>query len=228
MRAVLCDIEGTTTDIRFVQDMLFPYAAARIPSWIAGNAARPEVSAEIAAVQAETGARTLGEVASTLLGWMAEDRKATQLKAIQGLVWEEGYREGLLRAHVYPDVAPALASWRALGLKLGVYSSGSIHAQKLLFGHTITGDLRPQFDAWFDTTTGPKREPGSYRKIADALALEPAGILFLSDVVAELDAAAGAGMRTCLILRDGLVPSGGHPTATSFFEIEVGTAIVRR
>lgn len=219
MRAVLCDIEGTTTDIRFVADVLFPYAAARIPTWLPENAARTEVAAQIAAIQKENGVGTVDEVVSVLLGWMAEDRKATPLKAIQGLIWEEGYRDGALVAHVYPDVPPALAAWRAEGRALGVYSSGSVLAQKLLFGHTIAGDLRPFFQAWFDTTTGPKRAADSYLAIAAALKVQAGEILFLSDVVQELDAALEAGLQTTLIVRAGALVAGRHPVAASFRDL---------
>lgn len=217
IRAVLCDIEGTTTELSFVHDVLFPYAAARLPAWVEANAGRPEV----AAVEQEIGARGPKAVTAALLSWMAQDRKVTSLKAIQGLIWEEGYVAGQLHAHVFPDVAPALQRWAAAGLTLAVYSSGSVHAQQLLFGNTIAGDLRPLFRAWFDTTTGPKREADSYTKIADTLDLRPDEILFLSDVSAELDAATRAGLRVRWVVRSGSVEAGSASSIASFSEVDL-------
>lgn len=137
------------------------------------------------------------------------------------MIWEEGYRSGELRGHVYPDVPGALAAWRAAGVRLRVFSSGSVQAQKLLFGHTEHGDLTPLFEGFHDTTTGPKREPGSYAAIAAAYGLAAGKILFLSDVREELDAAAEAGMRTGLLVRPGNRPAepGGHAVYGSFAEL---------
>lgn len=192
IRAIVTDIEGTTTRISFVHDVLFPYARARIPDWVRTHADDPL----LADVPGD-------DPVATLLGWMDEDRKVTALKAIQGRIWEAGFAAGELVGHVYPDVPGALAAWKERGIVLAVYSSGSVLAQQQLFGHSLAGDLRPLFSAWFDTTTGPKREAVSYRRIADALALGPGEVLFLSDVQAELDAAEAAGMRTGLLGREG-------------------------
>jgi len=152
---------------------------------------------------------------------MARDRKSTGLKQLQGLIWEEGYRAGALRGHVFPDVPPALAAWPAAGVRLRVFSSGSVRAQKLLFSHTDYGDLTRHFEAFHDTTTGPKLEPASYAAIAAAYALPPAEILFLSDHPGELTAAAAAGMQTGLLIRPGnaTVDPGPHPTYRSFEEL---------
>lgn len=215
IRAVLCDIEGTTTDVRFVHDVLFPYAAARIPAWVAAHHGAPE----LVAVAEETGATSPEALTAALLGWMALDRKATPLKAIQGQLWAEGYADGTLHAHVYPDVAPAFARWTDAGLRVLIYSSGSVQAQQLLFGATDAGDLRRHISGWFDTTTGPKRDVASYTAIAEALDLPPCEVLFLSDTPEELDAAALAGMRTCQLIRDAAQPAGPHPTAATFDDL---------
>jgi len=212
IRAVLCDIEGTTTDVRFVHDVLFPYAAARIPAWVAANPGAPE----LVAVADETGAATPEAQTAVLLGWMTEDRKATPLKAIQGQLWACGYADGTLHAHVYPDVASAFARWTSAGLRVAIYSSGSVQAQHLLFGATDAGDLRPHITGWFDTTTGPKRAAASYSTIAAALGLVPDEVLFLSDTPEELDAAALAGMPTCLLARNGAPAPCSHPVAATF------------
>jgi enolase-phosphatase E1 len=137
------------------------------------------------------------------------------------VIWDEGYRTGALRSHVFPDVPPALAAWREAGIRLRVFSSGSVRAQKLLFAHTEAGDLTPLFEGFHDTTTGPKREASSYTAIADAYGLPAGEILFLSDVREELDAAAGAGMRTGMLVRPGNRPAepGGHPVYRDFGEI---------
>src|SRR5690606_19346054 len=165
-------------------------------------------------------------IVETLQGWIDEDRKHTALKALQGLIWEAGYHDADFTAPVYPDVATALQGWHAAGHPLAVYSSGSVPAQKLLFTHTDAGDLSGLFSGWFDTAVGGKREAASYTRIAAALSMQPADILFLSDVVAELDAAREAGMRTTLIDRREDYPEprvgdacNGHPRAESFHEV---------
>ena len=189
IRAILTDIEGTTSSIAFVADTLFPYARARIDSFIAAH-------------PAETAALLEGIDADTLKRWIDEDRKEPALKTLQGMIWAEGYRSGELVGHVYADAAEALRRWHSAGLVLAVFSSGSVAAQKLIFGHSSAGDLTPLFSGWFDLSTGPKREAASYTKIAAALGFSPAEILFLSDVAAETEAATAAGLATRLIDRE--------------------------
>ena len=216
--AVLLDIEGTTTPIRFVHDVLFPYARARLPGLVQERAAEPEVAAALAEVRRMApGAPEL----QTLLGWMDGDVKAGPLKALQGVAWRDGFRTGALRGELYPDVAPRLRAWSAGGIGLAVYSSGSAEAQRQVFGHSVDGDLAPLFTGFFDTATGPKREPDSYRAILAALGLPCAAVLFLSDVEAELDAAAVAGLLTCQLVRaqDGTAASARHRTAANFEEV---------
>ncbi|MGX9962045.1 acireductone synthase [Roseomonas sp. F4] len=210
-RLVLTDIEGTTSAIAFVKDSLFPFAEAELDAFLAARGAEPEVAAILAEVPGP-------DRAATLRGWMAADAKVTPLKALQGLIWEAGFRDGRLRGHLWPDVAACLHAWHAAGVALAVYSSGSVGAQKLLFGHSEAGDLLPLFTDFFDTRVGGKREAGSYTAIAGQLGLPPAEILFLSDVAEELDAAAAAGLGTCQLVRagDGTVACGRHPQATDF------------
>lgn len=205
--AVITDIEGTTTPIAFVHRVLFPYARERMADFVATNhAALAEVPEPRLA---------------TLRGWMERDEKVTALKTIQGLIWDEGYKAGALTAELYEDVPPALRRWARGGLRLFVYSSGSIAAQKLLFGYTPAGDLTPLFQAYFDTTTGPKRESASYAAIARGIGLPGAEILFLSDAEAELDAAHAAGLLTCQLVRaeDGTKAGTRHETAADFAEV---------
>jgi enolase-phosphatase E1 len=215
VRAVLTDIEGTTTPIAFVRDVLFPYARSRLGAFLADptehDRLRPilEDIAQLAPGQAPEAA---------LRGWMDQDAKVTPLKALQGLIWERGYADGSLHGALYRDVAPALRFWQAAGLRLFVYSSGSVAAQRLLFGHSAAGNLLPLFEGFFDTATGPKQQASSYAAIAAAIGVEPLAILFLSDMALELDAAAGAGLRTCQLVRpqDGTEPSARHPAAADF------------
>ena len=202
MKHILTDIEGTTSSISFVKDVLFPYARRALPGFVAAHGREPAVRRWLDQVAAETGGACSDDViVETLQGWIDQDRKHTALKALQGMVWEAGYRDGDFTAPLYPDVAPTLRAWREAGHRLAVYSSGSVPAQKLLFSHTEAGDLAPLFDGFFDTEVGGKREAGSYRAIADTLGVLPKDVLFLSDVVAELDAAREAGMRTALVDR---------------------------
>ena len=190
IRAILTDIEGTTSSITFVTETLFPYARARMADYVA---AHPETVVDVPG----------DDPVATLLGWIDIDAKETPLKTLQGLIWAEGYADGTLRGHVYPDAVAGLRRWHAVGLALYVFSSGSIAAQKLIFGHSVAGDLTPLFSGYFDTTTGPKRAIESYAKIADAIGLSAGDILFLSDTPAEIAAARGAGMAALLIDRDG-------------------------
>ena len=199
---ILTDIEGTTSSISFVKDVLFPYARRELPRFVAAHGHEPEVRRWLDQVALENGGLCQDAmIVETLQGWIDQDRKHTALKALQGMVWEAGYANADFTAPLYPDVPPALARWHAAGHALAVYSSGSVPAQKLLFAHTDSGDLTGLFSGWFDTAIGGKREADSYARIAQALDTAPGDILFLSDVVAELDAAREAGMRTVLLDR---------------------------
>ncbi|MFT4178582.1 MAG: acireductone synthase [Thermomonas sp.] len=225
---ILTDIEGTTSSISFVRDVLFPYARAKLPGFVREHAHEPQVRHWLDMVATENGGMCQDEmIVETLQGWIDQDRKHTALKALQGMVWDAGYRDGDFTAPLYPDVAPALRAWHGAGHALAVYSSGSVPAQKLLFAHTDAGDLTPLFSGFFDTEVGGKREAESYRVIAQRLAQQPGDILFLSDVVAELDAARDAGLRTVLLDRHEDYPqprlgddANGHVRAESFAQID--------
>jgi enolase-phosphatase E1 len=221
VRAVLLDIEGTTTSVRFVYDVLFPYARENMADFL-----RASSLAEIDLLRAEhlverpeddpppwsetTPDERTRSATRYALWLMDRDRKSTALKAVQGRIWERGYRDGRLRGHVYDDVPRALARWKRQGLAIHIFSSGSVLAQKLIFGRSTAGDLLPSIDGHFDTTTGPKREPSSYARIAAAMGQPPDRVLFVSDVEEELDAAAAAGLRTALVVREGRAPAGAR------------------
>lgn len=221
LQAIVTDIEGTTSSISFVHDVLFPYAREALPGFVDAHRNDAEVRPWLQQVADEIGSDADDPaVVNTLLQWIAQDRKHTALKALQGIIWRSGYQNDDFRGHIYPEVAERLRHWKAQGLDLYVYSSGSIAAQKLLFGFSEAGDLATLFDGHFDTTTGGKREVESYRKIAEALALDSSRILFLSDIVAELDAAREAGMATILLERSGAVSErNGHLHATDFDQV---------
>jgi len=210
IRAIVTDIEGTTSAIAFVKETLFPFAEAALDGFLDAHGHDQEV----AAILAEIGDNPLEK----LRGWMAADEKVTALKSLQGLIWAAGFADGRLVGHLWPDVAPCLRAWHAGGLTLAVYSSGSVGAQKLLFGHSVAGDLTPLFRAFFDTRIGAKRDAGAHAAIAATLGLPPPEILFLSDVVEELDAARAAGLATCQVVRagDGTHPAGTHAEAPDF------------
>jgi enolase-phosphatase E1 len=222
-RAILLDIEGTTSSIDFVHETLFPYARRHLRSFLREHAADAEVQAQLAAVaEQEQRALTTSEAAAVLERWIDEDRKLTPLKALQGMIWRVGYERGELQGHVYPDTPEYLRRWHDAGHALHVYSSGSVEAQRLIFGHTAYGDLTPLLHGYFDTRIGGKREADSYRAIAGAIG-QPAGeILFLSDIGAELDAARAAGLATTQLLRDAkATPAPAHPQARDFSEVRV-------
>jgi enolase-phosphatase E1 len=222
--SILTDIEGTTSSISFVKDVLFPYARAHLPVFVAAHADEPEVQHWLREASREAGlaVATQPEIIDRLIAWIDEDRKSTALKALQGMLWKDGYVSGEYRAHVYPEVPARLRVWKAQGKRLYVYSSGSVPAQKLLFGHTDAGDLTPLFSGYFDTETGGKRDAESYRRIAAAIGGAPDTILFLSDIVQELDAARDAGLKTTLLARaPAQCPVAGmHPCVADFDAIE--------
>ncbi|HXS74272.1 MAG TPA: acireductone synthase [Rhodanobacteraceae bacterium] len=203
LRAILTDIEGTTSSIAFVKDVLFPYSRARLPAFVDAHCGDTDVRRWLGEVAREIGVAEFDRnaIVAALLHWLDEDRKATPLKALQGMIWREGYETGAYRAHLYPEVAAKLREWKARGLRLYVYSSGSVAAQKLFFAHSEAGDLTPLFDGYFDTEIGGKREPGAYARIASAMDVRPGEVLFLSDIAAELDAARKAGLGTMQVCR---------------------------
>ncbi len=222
IRFILLDIEGTTTDIDFVHKVLFPYSAERLAGFVAGHADEPDVQEALQSVQATVQAEDHRQIdragaVETLLRWIREDRKHTALKQLQGLIWKAGFEQGDYQGHVYPDVPVALENWKREGIGLGIYSSGSVQAQRLLFAHSVSGDLTPYFSHYFDTKVGGKKESQSYRNIAAQLQLPPSAILFLSDVAAELEAAAATGMQVIQLARDGQMPPDAPYLAVSDF-----------
>jgi enolase-phosphatase E1 len=214
--AILTDIEGTTTSISFVKDVLFPYARARLADFVRQHGHEPETRALLN----EVGAPDDAQAVAQLIAWMDEDRKIAPLKALQGLIWASGYGDGDFHGHVYPDAARQLRAWKARGLALHIFSSGSVQAQKLLFGFTEFGDLTALFSGFFDTRIGAKQEAQAYSAIAGQIGLAPAKVLFLSDIGAELDAAQAAGMRVCQLLRAGAIPCENHPKACDFDAVD--------
>lgn len=223
LKAIVTDIEGTTSSIHFVHQVLFPFARAALPGFVNTHRDDPAVRPWLEQVAGEIGSTPdAPEVLDTLLRWIDEDCKHTALKALQGQIWASGYAGGDFRAHVYPEVADQLRAWHQAGLRLFVYSSGSIAAQKLFFGHSEAGDLLPLFEGCFDTTIGGKREVESYRRILDEIGLAGDEVLFLSDVVAELDAAREAGFHTVLLERERPnAERNGHTAVSEFTAIVV-------
>lgn len=208
IKFILTDIEGTTTSVKFVYDILFPYFRKNIGK-LKGMVNLPDVqkafkqTVELAASLENKKLNSVDDIINTLYRWSEEDRKITPLKALQGILWDEGYQSGEIKGHVYPDVQPALESWKNQGIEMGVFSSGSVAAQKLIFGYSEAGDLTPYFVAYFDTNTGGKRETETYLKIAEELGYAPNEMLFLSDIIEELEVAKASGMHTIQLTRPG-------------------------
>jgi enolase-phosphatase E1 len=229
-RGILLDVEGTTSSISFVYDVLFEHAKKNVASFLAAHRNDPQVRTAALGLARGLGLPDdvldsdagLTRLALGAVDLMNRDIKETSLKALQGMIWRGGYESGEIVAHVFDDVPPALTQWADGGLDVRIYSSGSIEAQKLFFAHTAAGDLTPSLRGHYDTTTGPKREAASYAAIAADMGLEPRQILFVSDVGAELDAARAAGMATALAVRPGNREPGGlyeHEAVASFAEI---------
>jgi enolase-phosphatase E1 len=223
IRAILTDIEGTTSSLSFVKEVLFPYSREHMSPFIAEHAAEPEVARELGEVSRLAGrALSIPEATEQLIEWIDQDRKATPLKALQGMIWASGYQNSDFHGHVYEDAARKLQAWKATGLSLYVFSSGSVAAQKLLFAHTEYGDLTSLFSGYFDTRVGPKQESASYTAIAQQIGMPGENILFLSDIDGELDAAQQAGLKTVKLLREGkLAPINTHMTVRNFDDITV-------
>lgn len=218
--AIITDIEGTTSRISFVTEVLFPYAAAELPAFIQANAAQPAVAEQLSACRSlmQQADASVDVIITQLLDWIATDQKITPLKALQGMVWQQGYQSGAFKGHVYTDVHSALTRWQQQGIKLYVYSSGSVQAQQLLFQYSDFGDLTALFSGYFDTRIGAKRDISSYAAILQQLQLPPKQVLFLSDVAAELDAAAPLGIGTIQLIRDGQA-AGSHAIAHNFNDV---------
>jgi len=222
---ILTDIEGTTTPITFVHDVLFPYSYEHLAQYVDQHGQDPVVqkcltdTLETAKKDGRPHA-TRDDAVAQLLAWIKEDRKHPALKTLQGLIWRAGYANQAFQAQIYSDVKPALEAWKARSLKLGVYSSGSVEAQKLLFGHTPDGDLTPFFGHYFDTAVGGKRERASYERILQALHLAGPEVLFLSDVPEELVAARAAGLATVQLIRPGTHPASGERHAKDFYAVD--------
>lgn len=239
VNAILLDIEGTTSSVRFVYDVMFPYALRELDAYLTAAWNEPslapvlnQIAKDAAAVDFAAWTRDVSDpaaqqqkVAEEIRRLMKNDVKATGLKQLQGMIWKAGFERGEMIAHVYEDVPPALEKWTSLGKRIYIYSSGSVAAQKLFFGYTEAGNLLPYFSGHFDTTTGPKQEVASYASIASSLGEAAEHILFISDVVAELDAAQEVGMATLLSLRPGnhpVNPAHRHTPVTSFDQVSLG------
>ena len=241
-RGILLDIEGTTSSVSFVYDVMFPFIHREIAAYLRNHWGEPNLAEACDAIARDAGKYSLADwcaacqpavtsragvqalVETEALRLMDGDVKATGLKLLQGLVWEAGFQSGELQAHVFDDVPPALSAWNKAKIDVRIYSSGSVHAQQLFFGHSVAGNLLKKFHGHYDTTIGPKKEAGSYRKIAAAFPLPPKEILFISDIAAELDAAAAAGLQTALTLRPGNTPQPpghAHRALHSFAEIHL-------
>ena len=227
IKAIVTDIEGTTSSLSFVKEVLFPYAWANLADYVRLHAGEPQVKKLLKETCKEAGAALDTEQSITqFIQWLDEDKKITPLKSLQGLIWEAGYQKGDFKGHVYPDAAAYLKAWKAKGLDLYVYSSGSVHAQKLLFAHTEYGDLTPHFSGYFDTRIGGKKDRESYSKIAKQLGIPADQLLFLSDIKEELDAAKAAGFQTLWLVRDSKPdPQAEHRQVSNFdgaaLEVEI-------
>ncbi|MEU6147357.1 acireductone synthase [Streptomyces sp. NPDC047081] len=229
--AVVLDIEGTTSATGFVVDVLYPYSRSRFGALLSERSGDPDVARAIAQVREEIGEPDgdAARIEKTLNAWLDEDRKATPLKTLQGVIWSEGFARGDLVSHFYDDVVPSLRAWHSAGVRLYVYSSGSVAAQRAWFASSPEGDLLPLVSGLYDTeNAGPKQEPESYGRIAEATGIAPGRLLFLSDRPGELDAARAAGWHAVGIRRPGEPyfeqGVGDHAEAGTFDEISISTS----
>ncbi len=236
-RGILLDIEGTTSSISFVYDVMFPFVRTHVDEFLKSNWSDEAVKQSVAMLAVDLGKENAeqwigglanheqqAEVVKGVISLTDADVKATGLKQLQGLIWKDGFHNGQLVAHLYDEVADCIGAWNAAGLDVRIYSSGSIQAQKLFFGYTVAGNLLNQFNGHYDTTTGLKQEASSYEAIAGEYACEASEIVFVSDVIAELEAAKKAGLQTVLSIRPGnkpVAPNHGFDSITSFRELQI-------
>ena len=225
IKAIVTDIEGTTSSLSFVKEVLFPYARKNMESFVRTHAKEDHIVKLIQDVQAEVEKElSLDETICQLLQWIDEDMKITPLKALQGLLWEAGYKSGDFKGHIYPDAKNCLECWYKQEIKLYVYSSGSVYAQKLLFAYTDYGDLNYLFSGYFDTKIGAKTESASYQNIISEVGVDASELLFLSDIQQELDAAKSVGMKTFFLVREGnLNPDSSHIQVSDFNSIKLNS-----
>lgn len=210
IKAILTDIEGTTSSISFVHDVLFPYAAEHLPSYVRENENDlGEIFDQVREIENDS-SLTTEDIITVMLGWIRDDKKITPLKALQGMIWKDGYETGAFKGHIYDDAAETMRGWHEAGYPIYIYSSGSVPAQKLIYGYSEAGDITQILSGYFDTTTGPKLEAASYTKISHEIGLPPAQILFLSDNAGEIEAANKAGMQTILVDREAKNPNAAH------------------
>ena len=223
IKTIITDIEGTTSSLSFVKDVLFPYARQHIVNYVKEHADEEHVKEQINAIKKMMGENAdLDQVTQQLIEWIDQDQKVTPLKALQGMVWESGYRNGDFTGHIYEDAYLKLKQWHEQGIKIYIYSSGSVFAQKLLYGFSDFGDVTPLFSGYFDTHIGHKRESNSYHNILQTIGAPANEVVFLSDIVEELDAAKSAKMNTCWLIRDGETPTlSQHPVAKTFSDISL-------
>ncbi|CAG0906773.1 unnamed protein product [Cyprideis torosa] len=224
---IVTDIEGTITDIAFVKDELFPYARARMATFVAQHAEEPAVAEQLQSVAKAIGcdADELDPIVSQLIQWIDEDKKAPALKTLQGMIWKAAYTSGELKGHLYPDVVPRLQAWKDQNLGLYVYSSGSVGAQKLLFGYSVAGDITGLFSGYFDTQMGQKQDAESYNAIAREIGEAPDNILFLSDHAGELEAAEQAGWQVAQLVRPAGTADERFPHYADLNEITAMTSL---
>lgn len=223
IKVILTDIEGTTSSISFVHDILFPYAKKNLASYLNEHAKEQHVQQIVAQIKKDANAphADLSQIIQILENWMETDKKITSLKELQGYIWEDGFHKQDFKGHLYPDAYQYLQQWKKQGYKIYIYSSGSEKAQRLLFQFSEYGNLLHIFDGYFDTRIGGKKEITSYQKISEAIHCKPAEILFLSDVIDELNAAAQAGMKTMHLVRYQQSTVNQHSIARDFSDIKL-------
>ncbi len=221
IRAIVVDTAGTTTDLNFIQDTLFPYSSKALADFLEDNQTNVLVDnciSDVKDIALEPDA-SLERVVEILQQWIAEDRKATPLKTLQGLIWKQGYAKGEFKGHIYPDFIDSVKEIKAQNVRLYSFSSGSVDAQKLLFSHSDGGDLTEFFDGHFDTRTGNKLFKQAYLNIINTISLAPKQVLFISDVLEELKAAEQAGMRVMQMVRETTQRTGDYPQISNFKEL---------
>lgn len=228
-QAVVLDIEGTVSSTRFVHETLYPFSRARFAEYLGEHSDNPDVQrarAQIIELGGLAADASVEDLVAQLEAWLAADEKRTPLKTLQGLIWSDGYAAGELTTHFFEDSLPVLKKWHAAGVPLYIFSSGSVAAQKSWYSNSPDGDVLYLISGHFDTeNAGPKKEAASYETIAREIGVEPGGIVFFSDLLAELDAARAAGWRTVGVRREGdqyfEAGVGDHDAVFTFDEVAI-------
>jgi enolase-phosphatase E1 len=224
-KVIILDFHGTVSPINWEEECILPYVKQNLSNYldqnwtnhkvvdlvnklrnqsfeqhfVFENEESPVISAED---PAESDDKTVKRTTVEFINWLIDKKKdTTESLKLQKLVWLEGYHKRELRTPVFEDVLPALKNFRDKGFKIAIFSGVDSSLCHQLFENTTEGDLSSYFGKFFDTTTGNKKDPESYRRIANELSVKESDILYITDYGQEAKIAHTTGVQCLLIIR---------------------------